>query len=86
MKPESPDPLSEAASRLRKAPEADIGSRGDICELFLAELRSRRERLESWLNLLDKQARQEYGATPHRRRRAGSPACHSRRVPARAQS
>jgi hypothetical protein len=75
MKGQSRDPLLEALTLIRKpavagpqsAPEPMSAVPADICDLFLAELESRRERLQNWLRLLDEQIRLENGRPPLRR-------------------
>jgi hypothetical protein len=69
MKVESSDPVAEALGILRQAGEMPPmpmqgdstfpGIAEDLGELFLAELRCRRERLAKWLELLHAEARME---------------------------
>lgn len=85
------DPLAKALKLKQNSKEATARGNtafapvsGDLCELFLDELRSRRERLGLWLLILEDQVRSEDKAK-RRRGSMGQPrACKVQSFPRKA--
>jgi hypothetical protein len=61
---QSKDPMVEGVKRILELPAA--ANAADLETLFLAELRSRRERLACWMELIEDEVRRE-GAVPRSR-------------------
>jgi len=91
------DPLAEALKIKQNSSEETAGgstpfapASADICELFMDELRSRRERLEHWLLILEQQVRSDERAKRRRvpgeqRRVCGVESSHRRASAGRAE-
>ena len=101
MKTGKDDTLTKALALLqRTVPGADHAVKrpslspvsGDVGELFLAELQTRRERLRHWISLLSEEARVSGGGVPvvrgsrYKCRRRGLPPRAKRRLGARRHS
>ena len=66
----------------RAVTESTSSVSGDIGELFLTELRARRERLKQWIRLVSEEARRNGGRTAVVRRSRYK--CRGPRIPPRA--
>jgi hypothetical protein len=66
----------------RAVTESTSSVSGDIGELFLTELRARRERLKQWIRLVSEEARRNGGRTAVSRRSRYK--CRGPRIPPRA--
>ena len=66
----------------RAVTESTSSVSGDIGELFLTELRARRERLKQWIRLVSEEARRNGGRTAVVRRSRYK--CQGPRIPPRA--
>ncbi len=101
MKPEHDDSLTKAFAlpegTMPAEDHAVTESSGspvssDVCELFLAELQARRERLRHWISLVSEEARSSGGRVPvpggsrHRCRGPELPSRAQRRLGARRNS